>query len=72
MIFHLNEHSGSCTPDSEVFVNTNALDNLHKKNISKGCKYNKLEITSAPWDTRVVEVVDPFSNKVVFNEQKNS
>jgi len=31
MIFHLNEHSGDCTPGSEVFVNTNALDNLRKK-----------------------------------------
>lgn len=72
LVFHLSEHSGDCTPGSKVFVNTNELDNLHREVISKEYKYNKPEITTASWGARVFEVTDPFSNKVLFNEQKNT
>ena len=68
LIFHLSEHSGDCSPGSKVFVNTNELDKLHQEIMSKGYKYNRPEITTAPWGNRVMEVVDPFSNKVLFNE----
>jgi uncharacterized glyoxalase superfamily protein PhnB len=71
LIFHLSEHSGDCTPGSKVFVNTNELDNLYKEFTSKAYKYNKPEISTAPWGARVFEVTDPFSNKVLFNEQAN-
>jgi uncharacterized glyoxalase superfamily protein PhnB len=72
MVFHLSEHSGDCTPGSKVFVNTNELDNLHEEVTSKGYKYNRPEIITAPWGARVFEVIDPFSNKVLFNEQENT
>ena len=72
MVLHLSEHSGDCTPGSKVFVNTNKLDKLYNEIISKGYKYNKPEITTAPWGDRVFEVTDPFSNRVLFNEQKSS
>jgi len=72
LVFHLSEHSGDCTPGSKVFVNTNELENLHREVISKEYKYNKPEITTAPWGAIVFEVTDPFSNKVLFNEQQNT
>ena len=72
MVFHLSEHSGDCAPGSKVFVNTNELDKLHKEVISNGYKYNKPKISTAPWGSRVFEVTDPFSNKVLFNEQANT
>ena len=68
LVFHLSEHSGDCTPGSKVFVNTNEIDKLHEEITSKGYKYNRPEITVAPWGDRVLEVVDPFSNKVLFND----
>ena len=68
LVFHLSEHSGDCTPGSKVFVNTNEIDKLHEEITSKGHKYNRPEITVAPWGDRVLEVVDPFSNKVLFND----
>jgi uncharacterized glyoxalase superfamily protein PhnB len=71
-VFHLSEHSGDCAPGSKVFVTANELDNLYSEIISRGYKYNKPEITTAPWGARVCEVVDPFSNKVLFNEQQNT
>ena len=69
LVFHLSEHSGDGTPGSKVFVNTSEIDNLYKEIISKGYKYNKPEITTAPWGDRVFEVTDPFSNRLLFNEQ---
>ena len=72
LVFHLSEHSGDCTPGSKVFVNTNALDSLYKEVAPRGYKYNKPEITVAPWGDRVFEVTDPFSNKVLFNEQAST
>ena len=72
LVFHLSEHSGDCTPGSKVFVNTNELDKLYQEITSKGYKYNRPEITTAPWGDRIMEVVDPFSNKVLFNDQPNT
>ena len=72
LVFHLSEHSGDCTPGSKVFVNTDELEKLHEEITSKGYKYNRPAITTAPWGDRVMEVVDPFSNKVLFNEQANT
>lgn len=72
MVFHLSEHSGDCTPGSKVFVNTKNLDIYYKEIASKGYKYNKPEITTAPWGSRVFEVIDPFSNRVLFNESQST
>ncbi|MCG2634595.1 MAG: VOC family protein [Gammaproteobacteria bacterium] len=70
LIFHLSEHSGDCTPGSKVFVNISELDKLHEEITSKGYKHNRPEITVSPWGGRVMEVVDPFSNKILFNDEK--
>ena len=72
LVFHLSEHSGDCAPGSKVFVYTNELDKLHQEITSKGYKYNRPEIMTAPWGDRMFEVIDPFSNKVLFNERQNS
>jgi len=72
LIFHLSEHSGDCTPGSKVFVNTSELDELHQEITSRGYKYNHPEIATAPWGDKIFEIVDPFSNKILFNEQSNT
>jgi len=68
LVFHLSEHSGDCTPGSKVFVNTNSLDELYKDISSREYKNCKPAIEDAPWDARIFTVVDPFSNKILFNE----
>lgn len=71
LVFHLSEHSGDCTPGSKVFVNTSDLEKLYQEITSRGYKYSRPAITTAPWGDRVFEVTDPFSNKILFNEQSN-
>ena len=72
LVLHLSEHSGDCTPGSKVFVNVSDLDALFQEITARPYKYSKPSIEQAPWGSRCFTVVDPFSNKVLFNEQKNT
>ncbi len=71
LVLHLSEHSGDCAPGSKTFVNTDELDALHREITSRGYRYSRPEITTAPWGDRVFEVIDPFSNRILFNERTN-
>lgn len=68
LVLHLSEHSGDCTPGAKVFVNTTVLDPLYLELAAKRYRYNRPAITVAPWGSRILEVVDPFANKLLFNE----
>ena len=70
LIIQLSEHSGDCTPGSRMVVNTTELDKLFDELSNKNYKYNKPEIKEMPSESRVIELTDPFSNKIVFNENK--
>jgi uncharacterized glyoxalase superfamily protein PhnB len=72
LVFHLSEHSGDCTPGSKTFVNTDELQALHHEITSQGYRYSRPELTTAPWGDRMFEVVDPFSNKILFNERTST
>lgn len=72
LVFHLSEHSGDCTPGSKVFVNVSALDQLFEELNGKPYKYSKPKIEVAPWGDRTFTVIDPFSNKVLFNEPSST
>lgn len=69
LVFHLSEHSGDCTPGSKVFVNISDLDKLFEDITSTEYKYNNPAIETAPWGDRTFTVIDPFSNKILFNEK---
>jgi len=72
LVFHLSEHSGDCSPGSKTFVNTNDIEGLHQEVIAKGYRYSRPEVTTAPWGDKVFEVVDPFSNRILFNEPQTT
>jgi len=72
LVFHLSEHSGDCRPGSKTFVNTDDLEGLHDEVTSRGYRYSRPEITTAPWGDRVFEVVDPFSNRILFNARTST
>jgi len=40
--------------------------------IAKNYRYNKPAIQDAPWNARVLEVSDPFGNRLRFSEANNS
>lgn len=72
LVFHLSEHSGDCTPGSKTCVNMDDLEGLYDEITSRGYRYSRPEIITAPWGDRIFEVVDPFSNRILFNERTST
>lgn len=68
LVLHLSEHHGDSTPGSTVFVRTTNLDDLHADITSKGYRYMNPAIEEVPWNARLMQVIDPFGNKLRFNE----
>ena len=68
---HLTEHHGDCCPGSKVFIVFSDIKKYHERIIKKDYKYNKPELGEAPWNATVMQVTDPFGNKLLFNEYNN-
>jgi catechol 2,3-dioxygenase-like lactoylglutathione lyase family enzyme len=68
LTLHLSEHHGDCTPGSTVFVIMNGLREFHQQISAK--KYRNLRpgIQWMPWNAEVMEIIDPFGNRIRFNE----
>ncbi len=69
---HLSEHSGDCTPGSKIFVNVSNIQELFDELQARKYPYCKPSIESASWGGRCFTVVDPFSNKILFNEPSHT
>jgi catechol 2,3-dioxygenase-like lactoylglutathione lyase family enzyme len=67
LTLHLSEHHGDATPGSTIFVRMQDIDALHQELIGKNYAYAKPSIQDLPWG-RVMEVADPFGNRIRFCE----
>jgi catechol 2,3-dioxygenase-like lactoylglutathione lyase family enzyme len=65
---HLSEHHGDACPGSTVFVRMTGLESYHREITAKGYGYMRPGIERAPWNANVMEVTDPFGNRLRFNE----
>jgi catechol 2,3-dioxygenase-like lactoylglutathione lyase family enzyme len=72
LILHLTEHHGDCCPGSTVFVRITNLDQFHQELMVKGYAYMRPRIKIAPWNAKVMEIIDPFGNRLRFNEDLTS
>jgi len=69
LVLHLSEHHGDCTPGSTVLVQTSeGLEALHAELIAKNYRNNRPGLETAPWNAKVMEVTDPFGNRLRFNQ----
>lgn len=68
LVLHLSEHHGDCCPGSTVTVQTTGLAEYHREITAKGYRFMRPGIELAPWNARVMEVTDPFGNRLRFNE----
>ena len=68
MRLHLTQHHGDCTPGAKVFVETDRIDELQRELAGKPNRNNRPGIQEAPWGDRILEVIDPFANRLLFNE----
>ncbi len=68
LVLHLTEHHGDCCPGSTVFVWMTGIEEFHREITSKGYKYLRPGIETTFYDARCMEVIDPFHNRIRFNE----
>jgi len=68
LTLHLSEHVGDACPGSTVFVRTQGVDELHAELTAKKYKYLRPGVEVAPWNAKCMEVIDPFGNRIRFNE----
>ena len=72
LVLHLSEHHGDGTPGTTLFVETVGLEELHAEATAKRYRYLRPGIEDAPWNARVMTVIDPFSNRIRFSERNRT
>jgi len=65
---HLSEHHGDASPGATVFIWMRGIAAYHAELTAKNNPYCRPGIEDAPWDARVMQVADPFSNRLRFSE----
>jgi catechol 2,3-dioxygenase-like lactoylglutathione lyase family enzyme len=68
LVLHLSEHYGDASPAAGVLVRTTGLDELHRELIARDYRYMRPGIEPTPWGARLMEVGDPFGNRLRFHE----
>jgi len=69
LTLHLSEHYGDCCPGSTVYVSTTGVVDFHREITSKNYGYLRPGIEKAPWGSTCMEVIDPFGNRLRFDEK---
>lgn len=67
LTLHLSEHHGDATPGSTVFVPVEDITALHSELTAKNYKHAKPGIQTMDWG-RLMEIADPFGNRLRFCE----
>ena len=68
LVLHLSEHHGDCCPGSTVFVRVKGLAEYHAEISAKGYGHMRPGIEETFHQSRCVQVVDPFGNRIRFDE----
>jgi catechol 2,3-dioxygenase-like lactoylglutathione lyase family enzyme len=69
LVLHLSEHHGDACPGSTVFVDMKSVEEFHGEIIAKKYKYNRPGLDLTLWNTKCVQVNDPFGNRIRFSEE---
>jgi hypothetical protein len=71
-VLHLSEHHGDACPGSTVFVWMTGIEEFHEEITARNYKYLRPGIETTFYDSKCVEVIDPFGNLIRFNEDLKS
>jgi catechol 2,3-dioxygenase-like lactoylglutathione lyase family enzyme len=69
LVFHLSEHYGDGTPGTAVYVDMQGVKEFHAEISARKYKYYRPAVERTPWDTWAMDLLDPFGNKLRFNER---
>jgi hypothetical protein len=68
LVIHLSEHHGDCCPGSTALVYMKGVEELHREISAKNYKYLRPGVEKMPWNALSVKVIDPFGNRIDFQE----
>ena len=69
LVLHLSEHHGDSTPGSTVRVDKQGVDELHRELSTKNYSYLRPGVQVQPWNSKELQVIDPFGNRIRFSER---
>src|SRR3954447_21946584 len=69
--FHLSEHYGDGTPGTGIFIWCTGLEAYQQKLLNKSYKYFRPGLETTFYNSLCMNIVDPFGNKISFNEKLN-
>ncbi|MEJ0017175.1 MAG: glyoxalase superfamily protein [Acetobacteraceae bacterium] len=67
---HLSEHHGDACPGLTVFVPVEGIEAYWRELTAKDYAYARPGVETVPWG-RVMEVADPFGNRLRFCQQRH-
>ncbi|MFK3780077.1 glyoxalase superfamily protein [Agrobacterium sp. NPDC089420] len=70
MGLHLSGHHGDATPGSNIFVTMRGVRAFQQELAAQDYRFMKPGVEELPWGD-VMEVTDPFGNRIRFCEQKS-
>ena len=65
---HLSEHHGDACPGSTVFLRVRGLEDYHREITAKGYGFLRPGIETTFHNSRNMQVIDPFGNRLRFDE----
>jgi uncharacterized glyoxalase superfamily protein PhnB len=68
---HLSEHYGDATPGSKIMINFKGLKEYCDSLRAKDYLYYKPGVEESQWNSYIMELIDPFGNRLMFNEGKS-
>jgi uncharacterized glyoxalase superfamily protein PhnB len=65
---HLSEHHGDASPGSTVFIWMRGIVEYNRELLARDYNYYKPGVEEAAWDGLMMQVGDPFGNRLRFSE----
>jgi uncharacterized glyoxalase superfamily protein PhnB len=69
LVIHLSEHHGDACPGSAVRVESTGVRAFHQWLAAKKYRYLNPGIEQTPWDSVSLALLDPFGNRLTFDEK---
>ncbi|MCC7274039.1 MAG: VOC family protein [Alphaproteobacteria bacterium] len=68
LTLHLSEHHGDACPGATVFVEMRGIADYQRELVARDYPYLRPGVEPAPWNARVMELADPFGNRLRLSE----
>ena len=67
-VLHLTEHYGDCSPGAKVLIHTDDVEAFHRELSTRPNPNMNPGVEEAPWAAKVLEITDPFGNRLCFHQ----